>query len=85
MLRSNRERDIEMSWHRAAQSYLERLATAEYMAARAVHVRAGRAASTYRYSPSEYHRELVGLLGKDDEHGFKALKMEQGYACAIGV
>jgi hypothetical protein len=72
-------------WQTAAQAYLARLGLAEYRAGIAAHTRAGRRATTYRHNPSEYHRHLVTLLGRNAEEGFKALKLEQGYASAIGV
>ena len=31
------------------------------------------------------HRQLVALLGRNDEEEFKALKMLRGYASMIGV
>jgi hypothetical protein len=68
----------------AAQNYLARLGQAEYQAGIRVHLKAGRKRSTYRHSPSEYHRDLVDLLGRDDEHAFKVLKGEQGYASVVG-
>lgn len=69
-----------MDWNVAARRYLERLGQAEYQVQR----KATRA-KTFRYSPSDYHRDLIDLLNRNDEHGFKALKMLQGYASALGV
>jgi hypothetical protein len=74
-----------MSWQSSAQEYLQRLASAEYEAGVAAHKKKGRKPNTYRHDPSQYHRDLVDLLSKDDEHGFKALKALQGYASALGV
>ena len=73
------------TWYTAAQAYLARLGMSEYEAAMRAHVKAGRKAKTYKHNPSAYHRELVRLLGANDENGFKALKMEQGYASKLGV
>jgi len=73
------------SWAESAQAYLARLGESEYSAGMRAHVKAGRKPKTYRYNPSEYHRELVRLLGADDENGFKYLKMEQGYSSKVGA
>jgi hypothetical protein len=73
------------SWWGPAQSYLNRLAMAEYKVALAAHLKRGRKKHTYQHNPSDYHRQLVELLGKDDEEGFKALKMLQGYSSVLGV
>jgi len=67
------------------QSYLSRLGSAEYGAGMRAHVKRGRKPSTYRHNPSQYHRDLVKLLGEGDERGFKALKMTGGYASAVGA
>jgi hypothetical protein len=75
----------DTTWQTAAQAYLERLAYREYLAGRAAHVKRGRKTHTYRHAPSDYHRTLVTLLGANDEEGFKAFKMLQGYASALGV
>lgn len=63
----------------ACARYLERLGAAEYRA-----FTAARKRKTERYSPSDYHRELVRLLGMRDEQGFKELKTREGYASALG-
>lgn len=73
------------TWQIAAQRYLARLAQIEYQIGIAAHNKAGRVSRTYRHSPSQYHRDLIELLGANDERGFKALKGEQGYASAIKV
>ncbi len=70
--------------YEALQNYLQHLGAAEYQAGLHAHLKAGRKRSTYRHNPSQYHRDLVDLLGRDDEEAFKALKGEQGYAHAIG-
>jgi hypothetical protein len=70
------------AWHTAAMQYLARLGLSEYEQGLVAHLRAGRRRSTYRYSPSEYHRRLIDLLGRNDEEGFKGLRLEQGYASA---
>jgi hypothetical protein len=69
----------------AIQAYLTRLGLAEYQAGMAQHIKRGRKAKTYRHNPSQYHRDLVEALGRDDEEAFKALKLEQGYASDLGV
>ena len=38
-----------------------------------------------RYCPSDYVNDLVKLLGQNDEEGFKARKMLEGYASELGV
>jgi hypothetical protein len=76
---------IDNDWGGAAQAYLARLGRAEWEA-----FRKGRIVRTHsrwpqQFHPSPYHVQLMELLGKNDEEGFKALKMLQGYASAIGV
>ena len=63
----------------ALRNYLDRLGAAEYQ-----RFRASKPKKNARYQPSDYHRALVDLLGRDDEHGFKTLKAEQGYHSALG-
>lgn len=66
----------------AAKQYLERLGCAEYGAFRASKAgRRGRSA----YVPSAYHSALIECLDRNDEQAFKALKMREGYASALGV
>jgi hypothetical protein len=66
----------------ALRSYLGRLGFAEWeqqkrpMGNKRRHGRS--------FFPSEYHRALIACLDKDDENGFKALKMEQGPFSALG-
>jgi hypothetical protein len=72
-----------MDWQDGAQAYLARLGLAEYRAGVAAWVKNGRKASTYRHNPSQYHRDLVELLGQNDEHEFKGLKGLQGYASVM--
>lgn len=74
-----------MEWYHAAQEYLARLGAAEYEAQSRQHAKAGKAKSTFKYSPTGYHRDLVELLGKGDEEGFKARKALEGYSSALGV
>lgn len=76
---------MKTDWYSAAQAYLARLGQSEYRAGLAAHLKAGRHPRTYKHNPSQYHRDLVEFLGKNDEEGFKALKMLQGYASAVGV
>jgi len=70
-----------MEWHTGAQLYLARLGFSEWTAWRKRRNRK----KTDRFSPSEYHRTLVDLLGRNDEKGFKAYKLETGYASELGV
>lgn len=63
----------------ACARYLERLGAAEYAALRARDKR-----KTARYQPTPYHAELVRLLGRRDEQGFKALKAIEGKYSALG-
>ena len=74
-----------MNWHKHAKSYLDRLAQAEYKAQKAQHLKARRSVKTFRYGPTDYHRDLVDYLTNDNEEAFKALKMLQGYASALKV
>lgn len=69
-----------MEWHIAASQYLARLGRDEYE-----QQKREAKGKRFRYCPSEYHRTLVALLGRNDENGFKAIKMLQGYASATGV
>lgn len=69
------------AWDVSAREYLARLGAAEYAAFR--QTKAGKKANA-RYSPSDYHRDLIELLNRNDESGFKALKMLQGHASALG-
>lgn len=73
-----------LNWHGPARTYLERLGFAEYKAQLRQHLKKGRAKSTFRYNPSQYHRNLIECLNQNDERKFKALKLEQGYASTIG-
>jgi len=68
-------------WQPAAQRYLERLASAEYSEQK----KRSKGKKSFRYSPSEYQRDLVEKLGKNDEEGFKVQKMLQGYASVLKV
>ena len=72
-----------MAWHGPAKIYLERLGQAEWLAQ-------GSPIPTKRkplnrFAPSDYMRELIACLDRDDEEGFKARKMLEGYASAVGV
>ncbi len=69
-----------LDWHSSVKRYLERLGLAEYQAQKLA-----AKGKKFRYSPSEYHRELIDLLNKNDEQGFKGLKMLSGFASALGV
>ena len=69
------------NWHGSAQQYLTRLGAAEYQRQRQT---AGRK-KTIRYRPTDYHLALIDCLNRDAEEEFKALKMLQGYASALGV
>lgn len=74
-----------MNWHTSAKAYLDRLCSAEYAHQRAAHLKRGKRASTFRYAPSEYVRELIDCLDRNDEETFKARKMLEGYASAAGI
>jgi len=70
-------------WQTAAQDYLQRLCHAEWKAQGSpVPEKHNR---RWRYCPSEYVNDLVKLLGENDEEGFKARKMLEGYASILGV
>jgi len=69
-------------WQIAAQEYLARLGMAEWNAqGRPIPSKR----SMMRFYPSQYMRDLVDLLGKNDEEGFKARKMLEGYGSKAGV
>lgn len=70
-----------LEWHIAARSYLDRLGAAEYAAQKA----AWKKRRGFRFFPSEFHSRLIQCLNKNDEEGFKALKLTEGYASAVGV
>lgn len=72
-----------MEWHTAAKQYLERLGRAEWI--QQGKPMGGKGRYARRYCPSDYHRQLIECLNRNDEMGFKSLKMETGYASAIGV
>ena len=78
-----------LDWQGPARRYLERLGMAEWEAqGRPVPKPKGsgvKGATRGRYCPSEYHTNLIGFLDRNDESGFKALKLEQGYSTAVGV
>ena len=71
---------LDLEWHVAAKRYLERLGREEHAQQLAAHLKRRRRESTFRYCPSEYHRELIRCLEEDDEERFKAIKGEWGYA-----
>ena len=70
----------DYNWHIRAMAYLARLGAAEYDAF--LKSKHGKRA---KYSPSEYHRDLVDLLTQDDDHAFKSLKMQRGCYSPLGV
>lgn len=82
LLASELPREPFRTWTAAAQDYLNTLGQAEY------NEKTQRLRVTvkkrYKHYPSDYHRELVKLLGESNEEGFKVLKAEQGYASALG-
>ena len=77
------------NWQKHAQAYLVRLAKSEWESqGRPVpnpRTSGVRGASKGRFAPSQYMRDLIELLGQNDEEGFKALKGLQGYASKVGV
>lgn len=54
-----------------ARAYLSRLGAAEY----AEYLERRQPRKGDRYSPSEYHRELIDLLNAGDEEGWKYRRM----------
>ncbi len=74
---------MSTDWYVHAQRYLHRLGALEYQVGLAAHVKQRRSPKTYHHDPSQYHRNLVELLHRNDEEGFKALKGEQGYASVL--
>lgn len=73
-----------LKWHGPAREYLERLGFEEYKAQLRQHQKRGRAKSTFRYIPTQYHRNLIECLNDNDERRFKATKIEQGYSSVVG-
>jgi hypothetical protein len=70
-------------WQTSAQAYLTRLCHGEWVAqGKPIPNKHNR---NRRYCPSDYVNRLVKLLGQNDEEGFKALKMLEGYASVISV
>lgn len=65
-------------WQSLVQPYMVRLGAAEYAAQK----RAAKG-KKFRFSPSEYMRSLILCMDRDDEEGFKSLKLEQGYSSAV--
>ena len=82
-LLTKQDEPVDLSWHSAAKRYLERLGHAEWVAQGQPVPRGKR--GKQRYIPTDYHRDLIACLDRNDEHGFKSLKLEQGYASALGV
>ena len=74
-----------MEWHSAAKRYLERLGMAEWNSQGRPIPSGKRYQFGRRYVPSDYHRELIDCLNRNDEQAFKARKMLEGYASAVGV
>lgn len=70
-----------LDWHTHARRYLDRLGLAEWQSQGSpVPKRAGSA----RYCPTDYHRNLIDALNRNDEVAFKSMKMLEGYASAVG-
>lgn len=72
----------DTNWHIAAKAYLTRLSAAEYAAQRKAYKGA---AKKFRFVPSDYSRDLIAAMDRNDEEGFKSQKMLEGYASRIGV
>lgn len=77
-------------WMRAAQKYLDRLGAAEWAAhvdgmSRQDRMRATSGLKRLRYQPSEYHRDMVRLLGLGDREGWVQLKAQRGCDSALGA
>jgi hypothetical protein len=75
----------DLAWHTAAKVYLARLGMAEWIAQGRPVPSGRRYQFGRRYVPSEYHQDLIGCLNRNDEHGFKGLKLLSGYASAVGL
>ena len=76
---------IDLAWYRGATTYLLRLGYAEWLAQGKPVPSGRRYQYGRRYFPSQYHRDLIEDLNRNDEQGFKARKMLSGYASALGV
>jgi hypothetical protein len=68
-------------WTTHCRPYVDRVCAAEYEQQK----RASKGRKSFRYSPSDYARQLIEYMDQDDEEGFKSLKMLQGYSSAVGV
>lgn len=66
------------NWQSLVQPYMTRLGAAEYAAQK----RAAKG-KKFRFSPSEYMRSLISCMDRDDEEGFKSLKLREGYSSAV--
>jgi hypothetical protein len=71
------------AWQVTARRYLERLGAAEYAQQKAQWLKRGRKATTLRYTPSHYNRDLITCLNTNDEERFKALKGLKGQRSAL--
>ena len=70
-------------WHIAAQDYLSRLGREEWIAQGSPIPTKRRPDN--RFAPSEYMRELIECLNRNDEEAFKALKMLNGRDSVLRV
>ncbi len=63
-------------WHSAAKAWLDGIANAVFRVQRAEHVKQGRRPNTFRWSPPDWHRQAVSCLNRNDEAGFKAIRLD---------
>jgi hypothetical protein len=64
------------NWWTFGQEWLIKRAQLESMVQYRAHLKRGRRASTFRYHPPQWHRDMVTALGENDEAGFKYLKLQ---------
>ena len=76
-------REDDMEWHGPAKAYLKRLGEAEWKSQGCPIPDKYR--RERRFCPSQYMRELIECMNRNDQEGFKARKMLEGYASKIGV
>jgi hypothetical protein len=72
-------------WQTGAMAYLDRLGATEYMAQRAAHEKRRASPKRFCFAPSQYMLDLIEFTKRNDEEGFKARKILEGYASDLGV
>ena len=57
-----------MDWETHAYQWIEQYALTAYRAQHAAHLKEGRRASTFRYTPDLFHQRFVEALGLTNDH-----------------